>query len=553
MNLLAGLHASFLADALSLGPHWIYNQAKVARLYPDGVRDFDDPRSNFHPNRRAGDLTHYGDQAMTLLRAVALSRGWDPAGWRDTWWEMWDGYDGFLDKATMATLENLEKGVEKPSESDEIGGAARMGPVLLALEGEPLDARVKAARSQATLTHGDPAVADSAEFFTRVLAAIEAGSDVADALDQAAGAAYAALAAKEGLAKARAVADDDDPAKAAAGLGLTCHMSEAFPCTLLFLLRHPGDLEAALSENALAGGDTSSRAMLIGLVLGATLGFAAIPGRWMDGLSARHELAALVTLLGKAGKASSRQVKLTAQAGHELDARLDLPGQPPRAFALFAHCFTCGKNSAAATRLGRALAEEGIATLRFDFTGLGSSEGDFADTSFLTNVDDLLSAADFLRREHEAPVLLLGHSLGGAAALAAASRIPECRGLATVGAPFDPGHVTHLFEGSINDIREKGQAKVKLAGREFEIGTRFLDDVAEHCQPCEIEKLERDLLIMHAPDDEIVSIGHAGKIYSAARHPKSFVSLAGADHLLTKPGSAAWAARVIAAWATRFL
>jgi putative redox protein len=222
-----------------------------------------------------------------------------------------------------------------------------------------------------------------------------------------------------------------------------------------------------------------------------------------------------------------------------------------RATALFAHCFTCGKNSRAAVHISRTLAAQGIATLRFDFTGLGSSEGDFANSSFVTNVQDLVAASDFLRDHHQAPTLLIGHSLGGAAVLAAAGDVPECRGVVTIGAPADPAHVTHLLGDSIADIREKGVADLTLAGRPFRIGRRFLDDLESNCQPSAIAALNRDLLVMHAPTDEIVGVDNARRIFESAKHPKSFVSLDRADHLLTNPTASQQAAKLIAAWAAR--
>lgn len=338
---------------------------------------------------------------------------------------------------------------------------------------------------------------------------------------------------------------------ASAELGLTCHNPEAFPATLHYALRYPDDLTEALSANTLAAGDNSARGMLLGLLLGAAHGSEAIPSAWITGLQAHSEIEALLTLLHKKTEPSSRKVSFPSSQGHTLDARLELPAGPIQAVALFAHCFTCGKDIRAAVRITRALAAHGIATLRFDFTGLGSSEGEFANTSFVTNIDDLVSAADFLRAHYQAPALLIGHSLGGAAVLAAASRIPESRGIATIGAPAEPDHVTHLLGESLGDLQSKGEATITLAGRRFRIGKRFLDDFGAHCQPCEIAKLNRDLLILHAPEDEIVPIDNARQIYETARHPKSFLSLAGADHLLSTPDSAEYAARVIAAWATR--
>jgi fermentation-respiration switch protein FrsA (DUF1100 family) len=240
-------------------------------------------------------------------------------------------------------------------------------------------------------------------------------------------------------------------------------------------------------------------------------------------------------------------------AGDELAARLELPGEPARGFALFAHCFTCTKDVLAAKRIAAGLAAEGLAVLRFDFTGLGSSEGDFANTNFSSNVEDLVLAADHLRQNFTAPVLLIGHSLGGAAVLAAASKIPEVRAIVTIGAPADVAHVLHQFSSSIDEIRQAGSAQVTLAGRQFSIRRSFVEDVEEQRLLDGVHALRRALLVMHAPLDATVGIENAAKIFAAAKHPKSFVSLDGADHLLSGSESASYAARVIAAWASKYV
>jgi uncharacterized OsmC-like protein/fermentation-respiration switch protein FrsA (DUF1100 family) len=239
--------------------------------------------------------------------------------------------------------------------------------------------------------------------------------------------------------------------------------------------------------------------------------------------------------------------------GQQLAAALDTPDGPVRAYALFAHCFTCGKDVLAAKRIAVALAAKGIAVLRFDFTGLGSSEGDFANSTFSSNVADLVGAADHLRKTYEAPALLIGHSLGGAAVLAAAGQIPEATAVVTIGAPSDPIHVTGHFADSIETIRKDGQAQVSLAGRPFTIKREFLDDIAEHSLMGHIAKLHKALLVMHAPTDDTVSIDNATRIFVAAKHPKSFVSLSGADHLLSNRRDSAYVADVITAWASRYL
>lgn len=239
--------------------------------------------------------------------------------------------------------------------------------------------------------------------------------------------------------------------------------------------------------------------------------------------------------------------------GRTLGAVLQRPVGTPTAYALFAHCFTCSKDSRAARGIAEALAAAGIAVLRFDFTGLGSSEGDFANADFSSNIDDLVAAADHLRATEQAPALLIGHSLGGSAVLAAASRIPESTAVVTIGAPADPGHVTHFFGDAIDTIRANGEGEVSLGGRVFRIRSDLLDDVAEHNLLEQVASLQRALLILHAPTDEVVSIDNAAQIFSAARHPRSFISLDDADHMLGRRRDAQYAADVIAAWAQRYL
>jgi uncharacterized OsmC-like protein/pimeloyl-ACP methyl ester carboxylesterase len=239
--------------------------------------------------------------------------------------------------------------------------------------------------------------------------------------------------------------------------------------------------------------------------------------------------------------------------GEKLAAVLDLPAGTPRAYALFAHCFTCGKNVVAAKRIADALTALGIAVLRFDFTGIGSSEGEFANTTFSSNVDDLVAAADHLRKTRQAPALLIGHSLGGAAVLAAADAVAEARAVVTIAAPSDPGHVTHLFKDQLDAIGEHGEVEVALAGRPFRIRREFLADIAQQKLTERVAKLRRPLLIFHSPTDDTVGIENAAHIFTAAKHPKSFISLAGADHLLTKRSDAVYVANVLAAWAERYL
>jgi uncharacterized OsmC-like protein/alpha/beta superfamily hydrolase len=248
----------------------------------------------------------------------------------------------------------------------------------------------------------------------------------------------------------------------------------------------------------------------------------------------------------------TRKAEFPGATGALLAARLDLPARP-RAYALFAHCFTCGKDIFAASRIAAGLAARGIGVLRFDFTGLGASEGEFANTNFSSNVGDLIAAANYLRRNHGPPSLLIGHSLGGAAVLAAAPHVPDAVGVATIGAPASAAHVTHNFAANVADIVAKGTAEVTLAGRRFTITRQFLDDLAEQNFLDRLGHLNKALLVCHAPRDEYVGIDNASAIFTAARHPKSFLSLDTADHLLRHHKDGIYAADVIATWASRYL
>lgn len=249
----------------------------------------------------------------------------------------------------------------------------------------------------------------------------------------------------------------------------------------------------------------------------------------------------------------SRLIRFPGATGAMLAARLDLPAQAPIAYALFAHCFTCSKDMLAAARVSAALTGRGFGVLRFDFTGLGGSEGDFSDTNFSSNVGDLVAAAGWLRAQHQAPKVIIGHSLGGAAVLAAAPAIPETRAVATIGAPFDPAHVTHLLAPAVAEITAAGEAEVNLAGRTFRIKRQLLDDLDSQRSAERIARLGRALLIFHSPRDTTVDIENAARIFTAAKHPKSFVSLDTADHLLTRREDAEYVASVIAAWAGRYV
>jgi pimeloyl-ACP methyl ester carboxylesterase len=249
----------------------------------------------------------------------------------------------------------------------------------------------------------------------------------------------------------------------------------------------------------------------------------------------------------------SQRVEFPGSLGEPLAGRLDTPDHPPRAWAVFAHCFTCSKDSKAAAYIARALADAGYGVLRFDFTGLGGSGGDFANTHFSSNVEDFVAAANWLRQTHGSPALLIGHSLGGAAVLAAASQVPDCRAVATLGAPFDPAHVTHQFGEGLNVIDEHGEATVQLAGRPFKIKREFIADLNGQPQAERIRQLRRPLMVLHAPEDAVVSVDNARRIFETALHPKSFISLDGADHLLNQSEDAHFAANLIATWAQRYL
>jgi putative redox protein len=250
---------------------------------------------------------------------------------------------------------------------------------------------------------------------------------------------------------------------------------------------------------------------------------------------------------------ASRRINFPGHDGSALSARLDLPSGPHLATALFAHCFTCGKDIPAARRIAARLSGMGIAVLRFDFTGLGHSEGEFQNTSFSSNVDDLVAAATWLEAENMAPSLLVGHSLGGAAVLKAASLLDSVKAVATIGAPFDPAHVTHHFADALRTIERDGSAEVSLGGRPFTIGKSFIDDTGNGVLGDVIKSLDAALLVLHAPLDAVVGVDSATQIFTAARHPKSFVSLDDADHLVSSPRDAEYAAEVIATWAIRYI
>lgn len=249
--------------------------------------------------------------------------------------------------------------------------------------------------------------------------------------------------------------------------------------------------------------------------------------------------------------ARTERVEFTNSDGDQLAGRLEWPVGQPAAFAIFAHCFTCSKETRAATAISRALAAQGFAVLRFDFTGLGGSSGEFANTNFSSNVQDLVSAADFLRDSHTAPQLLVGHSLGGAAVLAAADHVAEVKAIATVGAPSDPGHVAHLLADSLDEVKATGEGTATIGGRDFKIKQQFFDDIVTFEQSGNIGK--RALLIMHSPVDEVVGIENAERLYKLVRGSKSFVSLDTADHMLSASEDATYVADMIATWSNRYI
>lgn len=251
---------------------------------------------------------------------------------------------------------------------------------------------------------------------------------------------------------------------------------------------------------------------------------------------------------------STQAFEFDGPHGYRLSGKLDVPDGEAVGWAILAHCFTCGKDSLAATRVSRALAARGIGVLRFDFAGLGASGGSFSNTTFAADVDDLIAASKALAAQGKAPSILIGHSLGGAAVLMAAGEIPGIRAVATIGAPFDVAHVLHQFDAdSLKTIETKGEAEVLLAGRPFVVRKSFVDDLRTHDLASRIAQLHIPLLVMHSPLDATVGIDNAARIFAAAKHPKSFISLDDADHLLMDKGDADYAAAMISTWAGRFL
>lgn len=251
---------------------------------------------------------------------------------------------------------------------------------------------------------------------------------------------------------------------------------------------------------------------------------------------------------------AATKIEFQNEDAYQLSARLDLPiDQKPHAYAIFAHCFTCNKNLNAVRNISRALTQHGFAVLRFDFSGLGESEGEFADTNFSSNVQDLIAAADYLERTYEAPKLVVGHSLGGAAAIFAANALKSVEAVATIGAPASPEHVQHLFQHSLEEIENNKVAEVNIGGRLFKIKKQFVDDLNSKNMSHVLKNLRKPILIQHSPQDTTVGIANAAEIYGAAMHPKSFVSLDGADHLLSEKADSIYSGNLIASWAARYI
>jgi putative redox protein len=251
---------------------------------------------------------------------------------------------------------------------------------------------------------------------------------------------------------------------------------------------------------------------------------------------------------------SIKKITFTNSENQQLSARLELPNhEKPHSYAIFAHCFTCNKNLLAVKNIARALNNKGIAVLRFDFTGLGESEGDFVDTNFSSNIQDLISASDFLTKQYQAPSLLIGHSLGGAAVIYAAKEIESIKAVATIGAPSSPDHVQHLFKSDLEEIKEKGKATVSIGGREFSLKKEFLEDIESKKMESCIKSLRKPILIMHSPQDNTVGIQNAKELYHYAHHPKSFISIDGADHLLSNKEDSIYVGNIISGWASRYL
>jgi ADP-ribosylglycohydrolase/alpha/beta superfamily hydrolase len=559
-QLKALLLGSLIGDALSMGSLWIYNPKMIERKF-GRVSDYNLPEPNkYHPTKKSGDFTHYGDQTLVLLESVAEQRAFDLSDFSTRWRQLFSNYEGYVDGATTDTLGHYSSGLSSEkagSSSNDLAGASRIAPILIAYAQKDFNEVQAAVEAQTAMTHNDPQVIETATFFARVVFRIIEGIGIEEAIEYAALFDYNHLPAEEWLELAINHLELDS-VSALQKLGQDCHIDHAFPATLYLLLKYGDSFETANIENIMAGGDSAARGLIIGMVLGCKYGLESIPDKWITDLNAFETIDNYFKMLfpeneGIQTDLKGGKVSFLNSEGHKLDARLEQPPEQPKAIALFAHCFTCSKEIAVATRISRALAGKGIAVLRFDFTGLGNSDGDFANTNFSSNIQDLVSAADFLRENIAAPTVLIGHSLGGTAVIAAGLQIPEVKGIVTIGAPSDPSHVSHLFKSKLDKIEAEGEATVLLAGREFRVKKQFIDDLNNQSVLKSLIDSRVNLLVMHAPGDETVNIDHARLIYDAARHPKSFISLDDADHLLTRKKDSTFVAEMIAAWSTRFI
>jgi len=537
--------AALVADSLSLGSHWIYNQSKITRTFPEGITELTAPLANYHAGKKAGDFTHYGDQTIWLSQAIAESNNYDHDTWKSQWLTNMSGYSGYKDSATNDSYANQ---ANQPSTSNDLAGASRIAP-LLDLN-SPLEQTVANARAQTQLTHGDINVIESAEFFVRAIYAVRDGASFADAFQTAAQTGqYTSLNPTAHLAVATQ-ADPTEHLKVAAAMGLTCHFPEAFPLTLYYAIHHGQSFAQCISQNALAGGDNSARAMLLALLFVAR-------GHAAD-IATIENLSSKLNLTDQPSTTSEPMTFTPGSHSLSIDGPngtlagiIEIPDGEIKICAIFAHCFTCGKDYLPEKKITQALAKNGIATLRVDFSGLGKSSGKFEDSSFLTNVEDIYAAADWLKANLLSPHLLVGHSLGGTAVLAAAGNIPEVQAVATIGSPADPAHILHMLEDHLDEISQQGQANVKLAGRDFTVSQKFVDDVRSYDHIATLNALTGHKLIMHSPTDETVELKNAGEIYSQLKHPKSFIALDGANHLLTANIDAEFAANMIATWAQK--
>ena len=566
---LAGcFYGSLLGDAHSLAAHWVYNPKKIERDF-GRITEIISPQTNkYHSAKQLGEFTHYGDQTILLASSIIKREDFQLGGFIDDWKSFWDDYPGYLDGATKGTLENLEKGADinsVGSDSNDISAAGRLVPLVVRYHSEADQTLIQSNVEQTKATHADPQVIDSARFFALLIKQILQGESLSSAMQHTLSKQYESLPATDWVKLAREQLENPT-GKAMEKLGLTCHVDDAFPAVIYFIEKYSDSYEDAIIENTMAGGDSAARGLLIGAVLGALRGIKQVPPNWLNKLHNKsnidnlyNDLLEINRALSSSGTSAktpaSGQILFQNNRGEALAGRLSVPKNTPRAAVLFAHCFTCSKDIAAASRISKTLMSEDIVVLRFDFTGIGNSDGDFANTNFSSNIEDLLSAEKYLRSQFDLPLILVGHSLGGTAILAAATRLQEqgikIAGAVSIAAPSDPTHVTHLFSSSMDEINRDGCAVIDLAGREFKIKKQFIEDLSDQQLLNELPELRVPLLIFHSPVDNVVSIKHAKNIFSSAKHPKSFISLDTADHLLTKVKDSQYVASMIGAWASR--